>query len=250
MRQREPTVREPGHPHPGASTAFPGNVGYRLGKLKAYGLLRGVWLDCGCAEGGYTQALVEWGADRAVGIDPDPERIAAARRDNRNASLVEYHACSESFPFPAGTFDGVLLNEVLEHVSDEATTLREARRVLRRSGRLVVMSPNRWFPFEGHGMEVAGRKFGFPIPLLPWLPSSFSSRFMAARNYWPRQLIGIVRNAGFAIEQVDYILPTFELYEWMPRFVADFYREAMPLIERTPLRKLGVSTLVIASPAP
>jgi hypothetical protein len=44
------------------------------------------------------------------------------------------------------------------------------------------MSPNRWFPFEGHGMRFLGRDFGFPIPFLPWLPNALSSRVMTARN--------------------------------------------------------------------
>ena len=66
----------PGHPHPGGSTAFGTNVSYRLGKLKDMGLLKGVWLDCGCAEGGYTEALVVWGAERAIGVDPTNETAA------------------------------------------------------------------------------------------------------------------------------------------------------------------------------
>lgn len=244
----------PGHPHPGGSTAFGTNVAYRLGKLKDMGLLRGVWLDCGCADGGYTEALVTWGAERAIGVDPERSRIdealirkaATDASSNRPRDKIEYHCCTDDFPLPDASVDAALLNEVLEHVENEASTLREIHRVLRPGGHLVVMSPNRWFPFEGHGMEMMGRKFNFPIPLLPWLPASWSSQVMAARNYWPHELRDVVAAAGFEIRRVEYVLPVFELYRWMPSAAITTYRRLMPLIEKTPLRRFGVSTLIVA----
>ncbi len=245
----------PRYPHPGSSTAIGSNVAYRLGKLREMGLLHGVWLDCGCANGGYTEALVAWGAEKAIGVDPEQSRIdeAIARRNEsrgpfpRTLDAIEYHCCTDDFPLPDASVDAALLNEVLEHVTDEAATLREIRRVLRPGGHLVVMSPNRWFPFEGHGMRVLGRDFGFPIPLLPWLPGSWSARVMAARNYWPHELRDIVATAGFAVEKVDYVLPVFELYRWLPAGVISVYRRLMPRIEKTPLRRFGVSTLIVAT---
>jgi SAM-dependent methyltransferase len=241
----------PRYPHPGGSTAIGSNVDYRLGKLKELGLLHGVWLDCGCANGGYTEALVAWGAKKAIGVDPEQSRIdeAIARRQANGEMpiAVEYYCCTDNFPLPDASVDAALLNEVLEHVADEAATLSEIRRVLRPGGHLVVMSPNRWFPFEGHGMRFLGRDFGFPIPLLPWLPSSWSARAMAARNYWPHELRDIVSAAGFEIQKVDYVLPVFELYRWLPAGVISAYRRLMPQIEKTPLRKFGVSTLILAT---
>jgi SAM-dependent methyltransferase len=231
--------------HPGESTAVGSNVAYRLGKIRD--ILKGEWLDCGCADGGYTEALVEYGAERAIGIDVDESRIEKAKSKRRSAR-TDYYAYAGRFPLPDHCVDGVLLNEVLEHVDDEHAVLREIHRVLRRGGKLVVMSPNRWFPFEGHGMQIGNKSFGFPIPLLPWLPSRFAMKFMAARNYWPRELRNVVRHAGFEVTEVGFILPVLEVYAWLPAGLIRFYRKVMPLIERTPLRRFGVSTLVIATP--
>ena len=199
------------HFNPGSSTAVPSNVAYRLGKIRELGLLKGCWLDCGRADGGYTVAMVDLGAERAVGIDALEERIAQARE--RGHPVVEFrqkHA--ETLPFAEASFDGVLLNEVLEHVENEAQTLREIHRVLRPGGHLVVMSPNRWFPFEGHGMHIGQHRPGFPPPLLPWLPSRISQQFMYARNYWPYELREMVRNEGFVIRTASFVWPMFEVF--------------------------------------
>ena len=42
------------------------------------------------------------------------------------------------------------MNEMFEHVADERWALAEILRVLKPGGILVLISPNRWFPIEGH----------------------------------------------------------------------------------------------------
>jgi SAM-dependent methyltransferase len=248
----EQVGRRPGHPGPGGSTAAATNLHYRLAKLRDQGILRGVWLDCGCADGSYTAALAQRGADGVVGVDIDPDRVARARRAHLAAAAPVGFCCaaSEALPFPIGSFDGVLMNEVLEHVGDEAATLAEIRRVLRPGGYLALMSPNRWFPFEGHGMRLFGREFPFPVPLLPWLPQRIMLRFMHARNYWPSELAGLVRRAGLEVVAVAPVLPVFEFYPWLPGRVIQAYRAKLPTLERTPLvRRFGVSTFVLGRKA-
>jgi SAM-dependent methyltransferase len=240
--------RLPGHLEPGGSTAVGTNVSYRLGKLVDLGVLRGRWLDCGCADGGYTSGLAQRGAGQAVGIDLDASRVRRASERLVGSRAVQFCCASSSaLPFGDGAFDGVFLNEVLEHVEDEAATLGEIRRVLRPGGYLVVMSPNRWFPFEGHGMRVFGRGIPFPIPFLPWLPSRLTRQVLCARNYWPGELREIVVAAGFQVKTAASILPVFEVYPWIPRRVIGWYRPLMGHLEQVPgLRKLGVSTLILA----
>lgn len=241
--------RMPRYLEAGASTAVGTNVRYRLTKLRERGLLRGAWLDCGCASGGYTIALAQHGAETAVGVDLETDRIARAYA-NRPDGMTRVSFCcasSEALPFPDGRFDGVLLNEVLEHVGDEAASLTEIRRVLKAGGTLAVMSPNRYFPFEGHGMRLGGRSIDVPIPFLPWIPSKLAMRWMRARNYWPGELREIVRRSGFEIVSTESIFPVFEVYPWLPAAVIRRYRKAVPLLEKTPLLgRFGVSTFVLA----
>lgn len=52
-------------------------------------------------------------------------------------------ADAQALPFPDESFDVVLANHMLYHLPDRARALREARRVLRRGGRLLV-GTNHW----------------------------------------------------------------------------------------------------------
>jgi SAM-dependent methyltransferase len=243
------TTRRPGYLERGLSTAVGTNVTYRLGKLSDRRVIRGTWLDCGCADGGYSVALSQMGANHVVGIDLESDRVAQARQKNasKRDDLAFCCGSSEELPFRAEAFDGVLLNEVFEHVGDEEKTLTELRRVLRPGGVLALMSPNRWFPFEGHGMRVGSWSVGFPVPLLPWWPSRWVNPYMTARNYWPSELQGMVTHAGFEIVHSSSVFPVFEVYPWLPRPLIQFYRTALPVLEMIPfIRRFGVSTLVLA----
>jgi SAM-dependent methyltransferase len=232
-----------GRPDPGRNTATPTNVSYRVGRIAHY--LSGRWLDFGCAEGGYAAALLNNGARTVVGVDVEEGRIreAIARRIP-NACFHVFNGAR--LDFADGSFDGAFVNEVLEHVVDEQESLSEILRVLRPSGHLVVMSPNRWFPIEGHRVSIGNLRFG-PAPLIPWLPEPLTRNWTEARNYWPRQLVGHVRKAGFTVLEVGFIWPVFEQYPWLPAQIISSYHKWIHQLDAFPgLRRFGLSTLIIA----
>jgi SAM-dependent methyltransferase len=237
---------ELGFPAPGGSTAEQPLVDHRLEKIAP---ITGRWLDYGCADGGYAAGLLGAGAERVTGVDVVAERIAqAGERDSRGGRLEFLCVQDDTLPFEDATFDGVLINEVLEHVADEERTLSEVARVLRPNGRLVLYSPNRFFPVEGHGLRfsetIAIRK---PVPLVPWLPARLTARFMQAHNYWPWQLQRLVHDAGFEICSLGTVFPQFALYLALPEGVGSAYRRRIATVERTPLiRWFGVSVFIDA----
>jgi SAM-dependent methyltransferase len=232
-------------PEPGLSTARPLNVSYRIGRIAD--LLSGRWLDLGCADGGYSAELLRRGAAEVIGVDAEEDRIATARhRDLPHASFEV--ALAENLPFPDGHFNGVFMNEVFEHVGNEAAALAEVARVLRPGGVLVLISPNRWFPFEGHGMRTSLWTVGSPVPLLPWLPRRLASRWMRARNYWPRELVTSIAKAGLNVQSCEFIWPVLEEYPWLPAGLRGRYQRRLSTFDSTPgLRRFGVSTMVIAA---
>jgi SAM-dependent methyltransferase len=219
-------------------------VEYRIGRIESY--LSGVWLDYGCADGGYAVALLAHGASSVVGVDVEADRIDEAKsRDIPNATFYAFDGAKVDLPDES--VDGAFVNEVMEHVDDEQTSLKEIYRLMKPGGTLVVISPNRWFPFEGHGTRIAGRHIP-PTPLIPWLPLRLTNRWTYARNYWPRQLAGHVRNAGFTVSEVGFIWPVLEFYSWLPAPLISLYQRWLTRLDDIPgIRKFGVSTLVIAT---
>ena len=66
----------------------------------------------------------------------------------------------ENIPFPDGTFDVVITNQVLEHVPDAGLHLREIRRVLPDDGVVYLATPNKWWLTDPH----------YKMPFISWLP--------------------------------------------------------------------------------
>jgi SAM-dependent methyltransferase len=174
-----------------------------------------------------------------------PERIdAATARGIRGATFECFDGVR--LAHDPESFDGAFVNEVLEHVTDERQALKEIYRVLRPGGYLAVMSPNRWFPVDGHAVTIAGHRFG-PAPLIPWLPERLTRRWTDARNYWPHQLVDHVRACGFAILDTGFIWPVLEEYAWLPAGLISKYQDRIHQFDHAHgLRRFGLSTLIVA----
>lgn len=229
-------------PDRGETTATPVNVDYRVGRISKY--LSGHWLDFGCADGGYGQEMLARGLDALSGVDVESSRIAEARKRNLdNTFYTDFDG--HTLPFPDSHFDGALMNEVFEHVADESRALAEVFRVLKPGGTFVLISPNRWFPVEGHNVTV-GSKTICPAPLVPWLPERLTHTWTAARNYWPSQLRGHLQDAGFAILETGFIWPVLEVYPWLPPRGIALYQRHFRKLDRLPgIRRFGVSTMMV-----
>jgi 2-polyprenyl-3-methyl-5-hydroxy-6-metoxy-1,4-benzoquinol methylase len=112
-------------------------------------------LDVGCSQGIASILLAREG-HRVIGIDREHEAIRAARErlDQEEAQVrerVEFRVGEgRAVGFANGSFDAVLLGEVLEHQLDPGKLLDEARRVLRPGGRIVVTTPYGVHPYPDH----------------------------------------------------------------------------------------------------
>ncbi|HUF04289.1 MAG TPA: class I SAM-dependent methyltransferase [Aridibacter sp.] len=92
-------------------------------------------LDAPCGKGELTQALLEVGMD-VLGVDIEVSETDAAGTAFGHADL------NAEIPARSGAFDLVVSVEGIEHLENPHLFLREANRVLKRSGRLVLTTPN------------------------------------------------------------------------------------------------------------
>ncbi len=98
-------------------------------------------LDIGCGDG-YLMAQVSPFANEVHGVDPEEQAVDLAKEmlGGDSKSRVVLGNCYD-LPYPDEAFDVVLLADVIEHLKDDDACLREIRRVLRRTGTLVVTTP-------------------------------------------------------------------------------------------------------------
>lgn len=196
----------------GGSTGAPLNLQQRLALMNDCRALRGQKvLDCGCGQGQYVLGFLAQGAD-AYGVEYIGENVAAFAALHPQHARRVVQGDIERLPYPDASFDAALLNEVLEHVPDDAAGLREVRRVLRPGGWLFVFSPNRLYPFETHGVYPRGSERRLPLytPFVPYVPERAGLFRYWARNYWPAQLRDLIHSAGFDIFHTDFVWQTFE----------------------------------------
>ncbi len=200
-------------------------------------------LDIGCGIGAYVEKFRDDGA-RAFGVDVDAEKLADARQQKNLQSLIL--SISEHLPFPANSFDAVLLHEVIEHVADDAQTLREACRVCTRGGVVLVFAPNRLYPFETHGAYLGNRYLFGNIPLIGWLPDSLRAKFAPhVRAYRTRDIRALFVGLRGEIVTHTQIYPGYDKIARRSVLLARFLRGATYFLEGTALRAWGLSHFVV-----
>jgi 2-polyprenyl-3-methyl-5-hydroxy-6-metoxy-1,4-benzoquinol methylase len=94
-------------------------------------------LDVGCSRGHFVAAAARLGF-QAEGVEPAP-RIAAAARAR---GLTVHQGLLEEQRFAGGSFDALTLFEVVEHLKEPRSLLRECHRVLKPGGIVLISTGN------------------------------------------------------------------------------------------------------------
>lgn len=94
-------------------------------------------LEIGAAHGGYV-ALLRWAGYDATGTEMSPAIVDFAQ----STFDVPMHAGRiEELPFTPGSFDVVILNDVIEHLPDPRSTLGHCARLLAPDGFFIIQTP-------------------------------------------------------------------------------------------------------------
>lgn len=172
-------------------------------------------LDLGCGTGMQTLALARLGL-HVTGIDISPEMLARARaRQIPGAVLVEGDAAA--LPFADERFDLVISVTAMEFMPDPARAAREAMRVLRPGGRLVLgvlAEGTAWAELYRTAPLFASARFFTPADLQALLPGA-PCRVEGCLRFGPEAgAEGFTEELGRRLEAAAAAAPAF----WVARY--------------------------------
>jgi ubiquinone/menaquinone biosynthesis C-methylase UbiE len=149
-----------------------------------------VVLELGCGTGFYSEMVIGR-VKKLTATDLAPEMIEQAKRNLAQFTNVEVRIedCYNT-SFKDNVFDGVLMANLLHIVMDPRAVLTEGRRVLKDNGKIVIMDGT------GYGMSFV-RKMALGIRYL----RRYGMPCWYGRNLRPEKLVGMVREAGFVVEE-------------------------------------------------
>ncbi len=104
-------------------------------------------LDMGCGTGYGAAELARLAASVAA-FDLFPQAVAVARSAYPLPNLHFLAASAAAIPFPDASFQLITCFEVIEHIADWQTLLKEAQRLLARGGQFIVSTPNKLYYAE------------------------------------------------------------------------------------------------------
>lgn len=175
-------------------------------------------LDVGCGNGRIGSLFSK--DNTVVGIDVSLAAVEAARSKGLTGIIG---SIDNRLPFKDETFDAVLLIEVIEHVFDPISLLKDICRIMKPKGTLICTTPNAgvvlnrlYFLFKGEFKDFTARENvlneGFP----------FTEHI---RPFSPRCLRKLLSECGFAIQSMDHWFPEhftsapFNKFNWIARLI-------------------------------
>jgi len=100
----------------------------------------------------HANAVLDFGAGRGAGlrrVAPDSSLVVGVdvARDIEENQTVDARVVfdGDRLPFRDDSFGACTMRWVVEHLVEPEVTFREVARVMRRGGRLVILTPNLWF---------------------------------------------------------------------------------------------------------
>lgn len=134
--------------------------------------------DVGCGTGATMQQMLQFG--KVIGIDMSPLALRCCRQRGLNGLIMSK---AEQLPLKSNSADVIVATDILEHLADDISALKEFHRILRPGGFAVITVP----------------AFG-----LLW--SEHDLALMHHRRYTAPQLAQRCKESGFRVDRTTYAL--------------------------------------------
>lgn len=195
----------------------------------------------GCGLGMYNRALLKE-TPFVYGLDVEFDRVVQAAQYAPTVVIAQ----GETLPYPEASFDLVLSNEVIEHVSDDQRYATDLVRVLKPGGRGIIFCPNRLWPFEVHGHYWRGKYHFGNTPLINYLPDLWRDKLAPhVRIYTVRKLQQLFEGSPIRIIEHTQVYPPLDNIVQRYPNVGLALRNTLFTLEKTPLRVFGISHLLV-----
>lgn len=133
-------------------------------------------LDAGCGTGLNLKYLERYGD--GIGLDISPEALKFSKSRGNNALIC---ASADRLPFKSNSFDILCALDLLEHISEDSSTVKEFYRVLKYNGYLIITVPAFQILWSNHDIALQHK-----------------------RRYNKSDLVNILKLPGIVIEKITY----------------------------------------------
>jgi ubiquinone/menaquinone biosynthesis C-methylase UbiE len=156
-------------------------------------------LDIGCGIGQF----MEFDPKRSVGVDINTAAVKICKKKGLNVKVADM----QSLPFKKNSFDGIFSSHTIEHFISPVEVMNEIRRVLKKGGRLVLLTPNypkykrfwdAWThmkPYTKIGIQNMVETFGFKVIHL----------YTPARIPGMGRLCRLLRKPSYALKIANFV---------------------------------------------
>ncbi len=208
-------------------------------------------LDLGCGSGWFSFEMSERSPETVIyGIDVSVYKASVFRDQiisrNLENKLVSAAANGENLPFPDAFFEIVVMDEVIEHLLEPNKTLKEAMRVIKPSGYLLITTPSR---FMTKFWKLSAIIPTFLKRLCKGEPLSRENKRDLHENlFHPSELKSMIRESGFDIEKWERVifLPHESYLQFIPSFLLKIMIFKARLTGKIPFLKfLGLHHYII-----
>ena len=167
-------------------------------------------LDVGCGDGHLCGDLKRGGWTTVMGIDVSVARIESARRRYPD---VAFYESIDAAPIAPGSVELIIMDNVIEHLLEPASTARRVRAWLQEGGRLVVITPSM---VSGH-FRLLGRR---------WTPELSPDQHIFL--FTPPALARLLTAVGLTVEaQGSFHLPPYPWRPWLSALLRGDVKEAV-----------------------
>lgn len=185
-------------------------------------------LDVGCGNGYYLSLLNRLGLNiDLTGVDNDELALKDAAKfiGDKEVKLILVDAAK--LPFSNNSFDKIVMSEVIEHVVDEETVLKEINRVLKKGGILTLTTCNIDYPFFWDPISwILQHLFGTHIKSGFWA----GIWNQHTRMYKKEKVESLLKQAGFKVESLETLTSwCLPFNHYIVNFIAKlFYARMLP----------------------